>query len=47
MSLGGVMVGTLAGNARDVVSIPALGTIAPIFITFDANCIHIEKSTVL
>ena len=33
-SLGGVMVRTLAWNARDVGSIPALGTIFRIFITF-------------
>ena len=32
-SLGGVIVSTLARNARDVGSIPALGTIFPIFIT--------------
>ena len=31
-SLGGVMVSTLARNARDVGSIPTLGTILPIFI---------------
>ena len=32
-SLGDVMVSTLAQNARGVGSIPALGTIFPIFIT--------------
>ena len=32
-SLDGLMVSTLARNARDVGSIPALGTIFPIFIT--------------
>ena len=32
-NLGGVMVSTLARNARHVDSIPALGTIFPIFIT--------------
>ena len=31
-SLHGVMVSTLAQNARDVGSVPALGTIFPIFI---------------
>ena len=32
-SLGDVMVSTLALNARDVCSIPTLGTIFPIFVT--------------
>ena len=32
-NLGGVMVSTLAQNARDVGSIPALGAIFPSFIT--------------
>ena len=32
-NLGGVMVITMARNAKDVGSIPALGSIFPIFIT--------------
>ena len=32
-SLGGEMVSTLAWNARDVCSIPTVGTIFPMFIT--------------
>ena len=32
-SIDGVMVSTLAWNARDAGSIPALGTIYPVFIT--------------
>ena len=32
-SLGGVLLSTLAWNARDVGSIPGLGTVFPIFIT--------------
>ena len=32
-SLSGIIVNTLAQNARDVGSVPTLGTIFPIFIT--------------
>ena len=40
-SLGGVIVSTLARNARDVGLIPALGIILPIFITQMTLCADI------
>ena len=36
--LGGVMVSTLVWNARDVGSIPTLGTIFPLFIALMTIC---------
>ena len=42
--LGGEMVSTLGWNARDVGSIPALGTIFHIFITpQDSNILSVGK----
>ena len=37
-SLGGVMVSTLARNARDVASIPALGNISLLSHPLDSGC---------
>ena len=47
--LGGVMVGTLTRNASDADSIPALGTIFPIFIiaiTISCAGTYIKKKAV-
>ena len=44
-SLGGVMVGMLAQNVRDVGSIPVLGMIFPIFITPTTHSLQFSKGS--